>query len=464
MGLRVFNTLTRRKEEFLPIVKGHVGMYTCGPTVYDYAHVGNLRAFIFEDLLRRYLKYSGYKVRQVMNLTDVDDKTIRASRAKGVTLAEYTGTYKEAFFEDLRILNVDPAEVYPAATDHIDDMVALILRLKEKGYTYETAGSTYFRIADFEGYGKLAHFKIDELKSGAQVDADSYEKEEARDFALWKAWDEADGDVFWETEVGKGRPGWHIECSAMSMKYLGEQFDIHTGGVDNIFPHHENEIAQAEAATEQPWVNYWLHCEHLLVERRKMSKSEGNYYTLRDLLDKGYNPGAIRYLLLSTHYRQQLNFTLDGIDASKNALQRLNDFIDNMKRIESDGNNPLVFEHIGKVKADFTQAMDDDLNISGGLAAIFNFVKEMNVLMTGNQIGRGDVNESLATLEHFDRVLGIFSQAEEAVDAVALELVEKREQARKNKEWVLADQYRDQLSEMGYVVEDRSEGTRLKKV
>ena len=464
MGLRVFNTMTRHKEEFVPIHKGKVGMYTCGPTVYDYAHIGNLRAFIFEDLLRRYVKYSGYEVKQVMNLTDIDDKTIRGSLEQGISLSEYTKTYKEAFFEDLRMLNVEPAEVYPAATDHITDMVHLILRLKEKGYTYEMDGSIYFRIADFPGYGKLAHFKIDELKVGARIDADSYEKEEARDFALWKAWDQADGDVFWDTELGRGRPGWHIECSAMSMKYLGEQFDIHTGGVDNIFPHHENEIAQSEGATGEPWVNYWLHCEHLLVDGRKMSKSEGNYYTLRGLLEKGYDPRAIRYLLLSTHYRQQLNFTLEGIDASKNALQRLDDFLDNINRIQADGSHPEVFEGIGRAKAEFTQAMDDDLNISGGLASIFNFIKEINVLAADGQVGRGDVGEIVKAMDDFDRVLGVLSPVEVPVPQDVKRLVQEREEARKSKDWKRADQLRNEITEKGYSVEDRPDGTRVKKV
>jgi cysteinyl-tRNA synthetase len=464
MGLRVFNTMSRRKEEFRPIAKGRVGMYTCGPTIYDYAHIGNLRAFIFEDLLRRYLKYSGYEVKQVMNLTDVDDKTIRASREQGMTLSEYTNTYKEAFFEDLRMLNIESAEVYPAATDHIEDMVNLIVRLKEKGFTYETDGSTYFRIGKFGDYGKLAHFKIDELKVGARIDADSYEKEEARDFALWKAWDEEDGDVFWETVLGKGRPGWHIECSAMSMRYLGEQFDIHTGGVDNIFPHHENEIAQSEGATGEPWVNYWMHCEHLLVDGRKMSKSEGNYYTLRMLLDEGHDSRAIRFLLLNTHYRQQLNFTIDGIHASKNAIQRLDDFVDNMKRVQADGSHPQVFERIGKAKAEFTEVMDDDLNISAGLAAIFNFVKEINVLAADGQVGRGDVSEIVKAMGDFDRVLGVLSDAQEQIDPTVMELIREREEARKNKDWEKADENRNAILEKGYMVEDRPDGTRWKKM
>ncbi|UCE19311.1 MAG: cysteine--tRNA ligase [Gemmatimonadota bacterium] len=462
MALRLFNTLTRRKEEFQSIVEGKVGLYTCGPTVYDFAHIGNLRAFIFEDLLRRYLKYSGYQVKQVMNLTDVDDKTIRGSKEQGVSLAEYTQTYKEAFFEDLRNLNIEPAEVYPAATDHIQDMVDLILRLRDRGYTYEMDGATYFRISDFKEYGKLAHFKIDQLKVGARIDADSYEKEEARDFALWKAWDEEDGEVFWETELGKGRPGWHIECSAMSMKHLGEQFDIHTGGVDNIFPHHENEIAQSEGATGKPWVNYWLHCEHLLVEGKKMSKSEGNYYTLKDLSEKGYDRKAIRYLLLSTHYRQQLNFTLAGIDASRSALQRLYDFMENLKRVRKGGNHPEVAECVAETKKNFGQAMDDDLNISGGLAAIFDFVRKINILAAGGKIARGDAVEIVRTMENFDTVLGVLEYKQREIDEDVERMIQERHQARTSGDWKKADEIRDRLREMDIILEDSPEGTRWK--
>ncbi|RMF88331.1 MAG: cysteine--tRNA ligase, partial [Nitrospinota bacterium] len=316
--LKFYNSLTRRKEEFHPIEPGRVRMYTCGPTVYDYAHIGNFRAYIFEDILRRYLKYKGYQVTQVMNITDVDDKTIRESRRRGMSLKEFTSFYVQAFFEDLETLNIERAEYYPAATEHIDQMVALIKRLIENGHTYEVDGSIYFRISTFPAYGRLAGLDAVQLQGGAsgRVDADEYGKEDVRDFVLWKAWREEDGDVFWETELGKGRPGWHIECSAMSMHYLGEHFDIHTGGIDNLFPHHENEIAQSEAATKKPFVNYWLHCQHLLVNNAKMSKSLGNFYTLRDLLERGYKPKAIRYALLSTHYRQQHNFTFEGLAAA----------------------------------------------------------------------------------------------------------------------------------------------------
>jgi len=290
MALRFFNTITRKKEEFVSIEPGKVGMYTCGPTVYDYAHIGNFRTYMFEDLLRRYLEYKGYEVTQVMNITDVDDKTIAGSRAKKVSLSEYTKKYIDAFFDDLDTLNIERADFYPEATTHIKEMVELVKKLLDKGFAYRSDGDIYFKLSSFKDYGKLSKMKLENLKIGARVGKDEYEKEEASDFALWKGWDEKDGDVFWETEIGKGRPGWHIECSAMSMKYLGEHFDIHTGGIDNMFPHHENEIAQSESATGKKFVNFWLHSLHLIVEGKKMSKSLGNIYTLRDILEKGYNP------------------------------------------------------------------------------------------------------------------------------------------------------------------------------
>ena len=365
-------------------------MYTCGPTIYDVAHIGNFRAYIFGDILRRYLEYKGYTVTYVMNITDVDDKTIAGSKKEGIGLAEFTKRYKEAFLEDIASLNIKPAGIYPEATGHIDDMVALVKELLEKEHAYENEGSTYYRISSFPQYGKLSHMDMSGLKAGNRVVADEYEKEQLADFALWKSWDLEDGEVFWETEVGKGRPGWHIECSAMSMKYLGKHFDIHTGGVDLIFPHHENEIAQSEAATGEKYVNFWLHNEHLMVEGRKMAKSYGNYYTLRDLLEKGYNPIAIRYLLMATHHRQQLNFTFDGLEGAKNALQRLYDFVDNLKLIKGEKDNPEIEEVLQKAKKEFEEALDDDLNTSEALGVTFTLVKEVNRLMDENAISRSD--------------------------------------------------------------------------
>src|SRR4030065_1580791 len=319
-----FNTFTRQKEIFNPINPNEVRMYTCGPTVYDYAHIGNFRAFLFEDLLKRWLKHRGFKVTHVMNLTDVDDKTILGSKKQQIPLRQYTEFYAKAFFEDAKALNIEPADQYPRATEHIPEMTTLIKQLLCKGYAYKGEDdSIYYAISKFKEYGKLSKIRVQDLKKGVRVKTDEYAKEEAQDFALWKAWTAEDGDVFWETELGKGRPGWHIECSPMSMKYLGETFDIHFGGVDNIFLHHVNEIAQSQAATGKKFVNYWLHSAHLLVEGMKMAKRLGNFYTLRDLLNKGWNPVVIRYLLISTHYRQQLNFTIEGLEASKNAPQKL---------------------------------------------------------------------------------------------------------------------------------------------
>ncbi|MEM7825323.1 MAG: cysteine--tRNA ligase, partial [Candidatus Aenigmatarchaeota archaeon] len=343
MSLKLYNTLTRKKEVFKPIRKNEVRMYTCGPTVYDFAHIGNFRTYVWQDILKRWLLYKGFRVIHVMNITDIDDKTIKGSRSQGISLKEFTEKYTEAFFKDSESLNLLPANFYPRATQHIKEIVELIKILIRKGYAYKSEdGSIYYNISKFKSYGKLSKLKIKELKAGARVKLDSYTKEEAYDFALWKAWDPEDGDVFFETDIGKGRPGWHIECSAMSMKYLGETFDIHTGGVDLIFPHHENEIAQSEAATGKKFVKYWLHAEHLIVEGRKMSKSLGNFYTLRDLIGKGYNPISIRYLLLSTHYKQQLNFTFESLESAKNTVESLFNFLLKLKEIKEGKENKQV--------------------------------------------------------------------------------------------------------------------------
>ena len=371
--------MNRGVEAFRPIVEGKVRMYTCGPTVYNYAHIGNLRAYIFEDLLRRYLRFLGFDVYQVMNLTDVDDKTIRASRESGLALRDYTERYKQAFFDDLKTLKIQPAEEYPAATDHVDDMIALIQRLVDKGLAYKSEdGSVYFSISKFEGYGKLAHLDLDGLRPGARVDQDEYEKDHVGDFALWKGWVEEDGDVVWESPWGRGRPGWHIECSAMSMRYLGESFDIHCGGVDNIFPHHEDEIAQSEGATGKTFSNYWMHNAHLIVEGSKMSKSLGNFYTLRDLLEKGYSGREVRYLLISTHYRHTLNFTFKGLDASRAALSRLDEFRQRLLDQAGDVQAGDVPAWAMESRGVFQKHLDDDLNIAGGLAALFDLVSSGN--------------------------------------------------------------------------------------
>jgi len=462
-SLRFTNTLTRSVELFEPLNPPEVHMYTCGPTVYDFAHIGNFRAYVFEDLLRRYLKYRGYRVTQVMNLTDVDDKTIRGSSAAAVPLDEWTRQFKDAFFEDIDTLNVERAEVYPAATEHVDDMVELIKRLQSAGHTYTADGSIYFKISTFPDYGKLAHIDIDELSAGAscRVDTDEYEKEDARDFALWKTWSEEDGDVYWDTELGRGRPGWHIECSAMSMRYLGTTLDIHTGGVDNIFPHHENEIAQSEAATGQPFVRYWLHCAHLLVDNHKMSKSLGNFYTPRDLFERGYKPMAVRYALISTHYRQPCNFTFDGLEAAGHAVARLRELRLRLSECGGDGDDPAAL--IDNARTEFIEVMDDDLNISGALGVLFDFVREMNRRIDAGQVGSNGSKEAVAFLDEIDTVLGVMGDKTVEAPQHVIDLVKQREAARRDKDFTLADRLRDQIGEAGYTVEDTPDGPRVKK-
>lgn len=463
MALKFKNTLGGKTEEFKPIEPGKVRLYTCGPTVYFHAHIGNFRAYIFEDLLRRYLKYKGYEVTQVMNITDIDDKTIRDSRAEGLKLKEFTKRYIDAFFEDLDSLGIERADIYPAATDHIDEMVVIIQKLIENGLAYEVDGNHYFKVSKFPGYGQLANLDLTNLKPGARVASDEYEKESVSDFALWKAWEPEDGDVYWETPLGKGRPGWHIECSAMAMKYLGEQFDIHCGGVDNIFPHHVNEIAQSEGATGKKFVNYWMHNEHLIVEGKKMSKSLGNYFTLRDILDKGYPGMAVRYLLISTHYRQQLNFTFDGLDAARSALTRYNDFLTRLEEYaggESDGSAKSLIE---TVKSGFEKALDDDLNASGALGAIFDFVRDMNRLMDSHGLSHDERKTAINRMKLIDTVLNFKASEAEMIDDEVEALIQKRTEARQNKDWGLADKIRDDLLAMGIILEDGSGGVKWKR-
>ena len=466
MALRFYNTLNRRTEDFQSLEEGHVRMYTCGPTVYNFAHIGNFRAYVFEDLLRRYLKYSGYRVTQVMNLTDVDDKTIKGAIQQGASLKDYTKTYVDAFFDDLRTLDVEPAEYYPAATDHIPDMIALIHRLFEKGVAYQSDdGSVYFSISKYKDYGKLAHLDMSGLRAGARVAQDEYEKENLADFALWKAWDEKDGDVFWESPWGRGRPGWHIECSAMSMRYLGESFDLHTGGVDNVFPHHEDEIAQSEAATGKPFVRYWMHCAHLIVDGKKMSKSLGNFFTLRDLLGRGYSGREIRYVLISTSYRQALNFTFESLQAARAALARLDEF---RKRLEetagvSREEAPLP-AWADTAKTQFAAALDDDLNISGALGALFDMVHVGNKALDDGEVPAGQAWSTLALFEGFDTVLGLLRPRDEQVEPEVLAIVELRQQARKSKNWAEADRLREELAARGWTVKDTPKGPELKRL
>jgi cysteinyl-tRNA synthetase len=464
-GIKLFNTLTRKKEEFKPIEPGKTGMYTCGPTVYDYAHIGNFRAFIFEDLLKRWLQHRSFKVTHVMNLTDVDDKTIKGSQKQAKPLREYTDFYAKAFFEDIQALNIEPATVYPRATDHVPEMVTIIKTLLQKGVAYSGEdGSIYFAISKFPDYGKLSHLKTAELKAGARVSQDEYAKEEAQDFALWKAYTAEDGDVYWETELGKGRPGWHIECSAMSMKYLGETFDIHCGGVDNMFPHHENEIAQSEASTGKTFVLYWMHNEHLLVEGKKMAKRLGNFYTLRDLLAKGLDPLAIRYLLLSTHYRQQFNFTFEALDAAKKAIERIANLQWRLQDANGKGGSQELERLIRTIQTCFGDAMDDDLNVSVALASLFDFVRDINNMLDSNALSKEEAAKISGLIADFDKVLGVIPKPkEETLPAEAQDLIKKREEARKAKDWKTADSARAQLNAMGITIEDTAQGVRWKR-
>jgi len=470
MELKFYNTLTRTLEVFKPIKEGQAGLYTCGPTVYNYAHIGNFRAYVFEDLLHRVLEYAGYKVTQVMNLTDVDDKTIRNSRAAGIPLREFTAKYKQAFFEDIKTLNITPAAVYPAATDHINEMIALIQVLMDKGIAYQSNDkSVYFSIAKFPSYGKLAHIDRENQRAGVRIDADEYAKDSVADFALWKARDEADGDVWWPSPWGEGRPGWHIECSAMSMKYLGEAFDLHTGGVDNMFPHHEDEIAQSESVTGKKWVNCWLHCEHLMVNNTKMSKSLGNFYTLRDLLERGYTGREVRWVLIGTHYRKKLNFSLGALDQARETLGRFGAFFTRMKGIGQAGDGSEIRELLDRTGGQFRAAIADDLNSAGAAAALFTLVRDGNRLADAGSLSAAGAKAILEQCRDFDRIFGCLAvdeaPAAEAIPAEVVALAEERAQARKNKDWAESDRLRDAIKAAGYAVEDAPGGVwKLKKL
>jgi cysteinyl-tRNA synthetase len=432
--------------------------------------MGNYRAYIFGDLLKRYLTYKGYSVKHIMNITDVDDKTIRDSQKEHKSLKEFTVFYSEEFFDDLRKLNILPADVFPRATEHVTEMVMLIEKLLKKGYAYKGEdGSIYFNVHKFDNYGKLSGIKLSELQEDAsgRIKNDEYDKENAHDFALWKAWDEADGDVFWETPFGKGRPGWHIECSAMSSKYLGETFDIHTGGVDLVFPHHENEIAQSECGSGKPFVKYWLHNEWLLVEGKKMSKSLGNFYTLRDLFLKGYTSKAIRYVLLSSHYRQQMNFTFEGLKSAESVISRFKEFILKLEE-PHDGISAAAERIIVRAKEKFIDAMDDDLNISEALACIFDLMKDINKLMASQELSRSDAEKVLDAMHDFDSVIGIglkdFKEEIESIPQEILDLALERQEARKNKDFKRSDELRDLLKSRGYNVDDTAQGCRVKSI
>lgn len=468
--LQLYDTESKEKHTLKAGEEGVVKIYTCGPTVYNFAHIGNLRTFVFEDLLRRTIKFFGMQVHQVMNLTDIDDKTIKGAIEKQTTLDEFTEPFKQAFFEDLKTLNVEKAESYPCATDYISQMIEMISKLIDKGYAYVGKDHcVYFRISEFSSYGRLSHLHLDELKEGAsereRISSDEYDKENIGDFVLWKAYDEKrDGQIFWESPFGKGRPGWHIECSCMATKLLGETIDLHLGGVDNIFPHHENEIAQSEALTGQRFVKHWMHVEHLIVEGKKMSKSLGNFYTLRDLLDKGFSGQEIRFLLLQSHYRMQLNFTMQGLEASKHALRRVEDFVLRLKDIKVSKCAHLVEAHLDNAKKNFRLALADDMNISQALAAFFDMIREINTLCDHNSVSKKEGEYVLKTLKEFDSVLGCLplETKQDPIPQEVLELFDKRQKARAAKDFSKADHYRDEISNKGYIIEDTPSGSKLK--
>ncbi len=458
--LRFFNTLSRQLEDFEPIDEGRARLYTCGPTIYDFPHIGNYRTFLFEDVLRRTLKLFGFEVTQVQNLTDVDDRTIQRANESGLTLREFTDQYATAFFEDLETLGIEPAEHYPRATEYVPQMVEIIKRLEAKGHTYRSDGSIYYRISTFPTYGKLSGIRPEKNLAGARIDVDDYEKDDARDFVLWKA--PKENEPVWETELGPGRPGWHIECSAMAMALLGETFDIHCGGVDNIFPHHENEIAQSEGATGCELARYWLHGEHLVVEGEKMAKRVGNFFTLRDLVEKGFDPLVVRYLLISVPYRQRLNFTFDGLHAATQAIDRI---VNTQRRLANtppcDDTGDLDQGVIDEFYADFREALSDDLNTARALAALHTLLRRVNTALDGGGIGSDRRSAVDAAFDETDSVLGIFpKESAGAGDDAAIDaLIEERVAARANRDFMRADEIRDELAAQGIVLEDTPHGT-----
>jgi cysteinyl-tRNA synthetase len=464
--LKFHNTLTGQVEEFRPLREGEVSMYFCGPTVWSYAQIGNFRSNICADILRRYLKFKGYKVTHVMNITDVEDRIIALAQAGGVTIDDYTAKYIDALWEDFDALGCERPDIVPRATRHIPEMVQIIRQLKARGHAYESEGSVYYRISSFPDYGKLSKINFAGNIAGAseRVDTDKYEKEDARDFALWKA-AESPGEPAWETELGRGRPGWHIECSAMSMKYLGRTFDIHAGGIDLVFPHHENEIAQSEGATGQRFVNYWIHFEHLKVNGESMSKSKGNYYTFRDLVAKDFTPVAIRYFLLSVPYRKQLNFTFEGLRGAEKTVESLRDFLSRLRGARAEpGTNARLQEAARRALEEFTNGLDDDLNTSVALAAVHNLTREVNTAIADHSLMEDNKREVIALIERFDTVLNIFGdEGAVMLDAEIQSLIDERQEARRRRDFARADEIRDQLAARGITLEDTKGGVRWKR-
>jgi cysteinyl-tRNA synthetase len=464
MPLRFTNTYSRELEEFKPLDPNGkvVRLYTCGPTVYNHAHIGNFRAYVFEDLLQRHLEARGYDVLRVMNLTDVDDKTIRNSRQAGKQLNDFTAIYKAAFFDDLKVLRIKPAQHFPAATDYIPGMIAMIQELERQGIAYQADDhSVYFRLSKFPNYGKLAHLNLEELRPTGRIANDEYEKESIGDFALWKAWDEADGDVKWDSPWGPGRPGWHIECSAMAIALLGPELDIHCGGVDNIFPHHEAEIAQSECCTGKQFARYWLHCAHLMVEGQKMSKSLGNFYTLRDLIEKGWSGREIRYALITVNYRLPLNFTFEGLGAARSALHRIDEWAQRIAEVGANAKTPEPLPEImTKRVGAFFEALDEDLNISGAMGQLFDLIRETNSALDHSELNAGAAASLHAAWQRINSVLAL-QRDEQIAPPEVLELVEQRQKARAEKNWAESDRLRDTIDALGWIVKDTKDGSKL---
>jgi cysteinyl-tRNA synthetase len=464
--LRFRNTLSGKVEEFHPMVESEVRLYYCGPTVWNFGHIGNFRSALAADVLRRYLKFKGLKVTHVMNITDVEDRIIAQSQAAGLSIDEYTAKYIDAMWEDADALGLERPDIVPRATRHIPEMVDLIEKLLAKNHAYKSDGSIYYRIASFPEYGKLSKINFAGNIAGAseRIDTDKYEKEDARDFALWKE-PESDTEPAWDTSIGRGRPGWHIECSAMSMKYLGETFDIHAGGIDLVFPHHENEIAQSEGATGKQFVRYWIHFEHLKVEGETMSKSKGNYYTFRDITAKGYSPSAIRYFLLSVPYNKQLNFTFDALTGAEKTVASLRDFRARLTEARTEpGSNDALHEASLRALQEFEDGMDDDLNTSIALAALHNLTREVNTALARKRVKEDNKRELLEVLARFDSVLNVFGDDQKPMlDSEVQSLIDDRQEARRRRDFGRADEIRDELANRGIILEDTKDGVRWKR-